>query len=184
MKKIIRLTESDLIKIINQVINEQNGDISPFATDLYKTEPLSTGKYTFKEVTEDKLSDYLSWYQGSSYPEIQEYISKTYGIPKLFDPIKLKTPGQQNSEFNLFKQFLDAVQASLYVAAKLNYNGKSFIQDYNLENLNKEMGNRFITKNWISAFEENLPFIGKLPEFKKFISKVIDSRRESVGVFN
>lgn len=183
MKKVIRLNENDLINIVKRIINEQNGDTSPYiGGPLYRTQQPSVGKFSFKQVTQDKLVDFLKWYQGNTYPEIQEYITKTYGIPQLFNPKSLQTPGKQNWEYNLFKQFLNAVQASLYMAAKLNYNGKLFNLDYDLKNLNKDMGDRFVTKDWISVFEENLPMVGKLPEFKKFVSKVIDARRRAIGV--
>jgi hypothetical protein len=184
MKKTIRLTESDLIKIVNRIIKEQNGQAIPYSTDIYKTQPKDTEKYTFQEVKQEMLPKYLQWYQGSTFPEIQEYISKTYGIPRLFDPKSLETPGIRNSSYNLFREFLNAVQASLIVAAKLNYNGNLFVRDYDLKKLNNDMGNRFVTKDWISVFEENLPMVGKLPEFKEFISKVITSRRKAVGLKN
>jgi hypothetical protein len=184
MKKVIRLSENDLVNIVKRIINEQDGEAIPYSTDIYKTQPKATGKYTFQEVTQEMLPKYLKWYEGSTYPEIQEYITKTYGIPRLFDPKSLETQGKTNSSYNLFREFLNAVQASLIVAAKLNYNGNLFTRDYDFRELNNNMGNRFVTKDWISTFEENLPMVGKLPEFKKFIGKVITARRKAIGLKN
>jgi hypothetical protein len=182
MKKTIRLTESDLINIINKIILEQNDPSSPSATtDKYK----DTGKtFKFQQVTKELMPKYLQWYQGSSYPEIQEYISKTYGIPRLFDPKSLETPGPgvKNNSYK-FKQFLNAVKSSLTAAAKDNYNGYLFGKNYDFTQLGgvEIMGDK-LDQDWMSTLEDGLPIIGTLSEFKKFVSKVITSRRKAIGL--
>ena len=178
MKKTIRLTESDLINIINKIILEQNDPSSPSSTtDKYK----DAGKtYKFQQVSQEMLPKYLQWYQGSTYPEIQEYISKTYQIPRLFNPKSLETPGPgvKNNSYNLFTQFLLAVKYSLIAAAKDNYNGYLFGQKYDLNNITGDK----LSPGWISVFEDSLPIIGKKSEFQKFLGKVITSRRKAIGL--
>ena len=182
MKKKIRLTESDLINIINKIILEQNDPSSPSSTtDKYK----DAGKtYKFQQVSQEMLPKYLQWYQGSTYPEIQEYISKTYQIPRLFDPKSLETPGPgvKNNSYK-FKQFLNAVKSSLTAAAKDNYNGYLFGKNYDFTQLGgvEIMGDK-LDQDWMSTLEDGLPIIGTLSEFKKFVSKVITSRRKAIGL--
>jgi hypothetical protein len=183
MKKVIRLTESDLIKIVNKIILEQNDPSSPStSTDKYQERIKDTGKtFKFQQVSKELMPKYLQWYQGSSYPEIQEYISKTYGIPRLFDPKSLETAGKGNTY--PFKQFLNAVKSSLTAAAKDNYNGYVFGKNYDFAKLGdvEVMGDK-LDSNWMSTLENTLPIIGTLPEFKKFVSKVISSRRKAIGL--
>ena len=178
MKKVIRLSENDLINIVKRIVNEQNDPSIPSAdTNNYK----DTGKtYRFQQVSQEVLPKYLQWYQGSTYPEIQEYISKTYQIPRLFDPKSLETPGPgvKNNSYNLFTQFLLAVKYSLIAAAKDNYNGYLFGQKYDL---NKITGNG-LDPNWISVFDDSLPIIGKKSDFQKFVGKVITLRRKAIGL--
>ena len=183
MKKTIRLTESDLINIINKIILEQNDPSSPSTnTDKYQERIKDTGKtFKFQQVTKELMPKYLQWYQGSSYPEIQEYISKTYGIPRLFDPKSLENPGKGNAY--AFKQFLNAVKSSLTAAAKDNYNGYLFGKNYDFTQLGgvEVMGDK-LDQNWMSILENGLPIIGTLSEFKKFVSKVINLRRKAIGL--
>jgi hypothetical protein len=183
MKKVIRLTESDLIKIVNKIILEQNDPSSPVtSTDKYQERIKDAGKtFKFQQVSKELMPKYLQWYQGSSYPEIQEYISKTYGIPRLFDPKSLETAGKGNVE--VFKQFLNAVKSSLTAAANEGYNGYLFGKSYDFAKLDgvKVMGDK-LDSNWMSILENTLPIIGTLPEFKKFVSKVISLRRGAIGL--
>lgn len=183
MKKVIRLSENDLINIVKRIVNEQNDPSSPtVTTDKYQERIKDTGKtFKFQQVTKELMPKYLQWFQGSSYPEIQEYISKTYGIPRLFDPKSLETPGKGNTY--AFKQFLNAVKSSLTAAAKDNYNGYVFGKNYDFTKLTdvEVMGDK-LDKNWISTLENSLPIIGTLPEFKKFVSKVISLRRRAIGL--
>ena len=117
MKKIIHLSENELINVIKRVIKEQSSEEIVDPQDMYNNPKHTVGKFSFKDVTKEKMPEYMKWYLGGSYPEIQEYISRTYGIPKPYPPKDLENPSKQNSHFNLFKQFLNAVNASLYVAA-------------------------------------------------------------------
>jgi hypothetical protein len=182
MKKTIRLTESDLIKIINKIIIEQDDQSSQYATtDKYQERIKDTGKtFKFQQVSQEMLPKYLQWYQGSTYPEIQEYISKTYQIPRLFDPKSLEITDKTNKAYNVFTQFLLAVKYSLIAAAKDNYNGYLFSQKYDL---NKVTGNG-LDPNWISVLSAGLPIIGEKSAFQKFVGKVITSRRKAIGLNN
>ena len=183
MKKTIRLTESDLIKIINKIIIEQNDQSSLYSVaDKNKEKPIDTGSnYRFQQVNKETMPKYLQWYQGNSYPEIQEYISKTYGIPRLFDPKSLEIPRKGNT--GLFQEFLNAVKSSLTAAAKDNYNGYVFGKNYDFNKLADVdvMGDK-LDPDWISDFKNNLPIVGDLPQFKKFVSNVITSRRKAIGL--
>lgn len=183
MKKVIRLSENDLINIVKRIVNEQDDQSSPYAaTDKYKEQTKDTGKnYKFQQVSKELMPKYLQWYQGSNYPEIQEYISKTYGIPRLFDPKSLETAGKGNT--NVFKQFLNAVKSSLTAAANEGYNGYMFGKNYDFAKLDgvKVMGDK-LDPNWMSTLENTLPIIGTLPEFKKFVSKIISLRRRAIGL--
>ena len=146
MKKTIRLTESDLINIIQRIVNSQ-----------------------------DRLNKYLKWYEGSNYPEIQEYISKTYGIPRLFNPTSLQTSDKNNKEYNIFKIFLESVDELLSNAAKLNQNGNLFLR-YNLMEGLKKRNNIDFVQN----LQDNVPL--DMKQFQQFISKVIDARRRAIGL--
>jgi hypothetical protein len=183
MKKVIRLSENDLINIVKRIVNEQNDPLSlSSTTDKYKEQTKDTGKnYKFQQVSKELMPKYLQWYQGSSYPEIQEYISKTYGIPRLFDPKSLETAGKGNTY--AFKEFLNAVKSSLTAAAKDNYNGYVFGKNYDFTKLAgvEVMGDK-LNQNWMSTLENTLPIIGTLPEFKKFVSKIISLRRRAIGL--
>jgi len=43
------------------------------------------------------------------------------------------------------------------------------------------MGDK-LDPNWMSTLENTLPIIGTLPEFKKFVSKIISLRRRAIGL--
>jgi len=47
MKRIIKLTESDLQNIVNRVIKEQMGSLEPIDSQLKKIKPAKGGKYCF-----------------------------------------------------------------------------------------------------------------------------------------
>jgi hypothetical protein len=183
MKKVIRLSENDLINIVKRIVNEQNDPLSPATSiDKYQERIKDAGKtFKFQQVSKELMPKYLQWYEGSSYPEIQEYISKTYGIPRLFDPKSLETAGKGNVE--AFKQFLNAVKSSLTAAANEGYNGYVFGKNYDFAKLDgvKVMGDK-LDPNWMSTLENTLPIIGTLPEFKKFVSKIISLRRRAIGL--
>jgi hypothetical protein len=185
MKKVIRLTESDLIKIVNKIIIEQNDQSGPYgAIDKYKERAIDTGKsYKFQPVAQEMLPKYLQWYQGSTYPEIQEYITKTYGIPRLFDPKSLETADRTNKAYNEFREFLTAVKYALVAARNEGLNGYMFNKNYDFTKLSgvKGVEGRKLDGNWISILED-IPIIGELPKFKEFASKVITSRRNAIGL--
>jgi hypothetical protein len=185
MKKTIRLTESYLIRIINKIIIEQNDQSSAYVTtDKYNERAIDTGKtYKFQQVNQEMLPKYLQWYQGSTYPEIQEYISKTYGIPRLFDPKSLENADRTNPAYNEFREFLTAVKYALVAARNEGLNGHMFNKNYDFTKLSgvKGVEGRKLDPNWTSILED-LPIVGQLPKFKEFASKVIASRRNAIGL--
>jgi hypothetical protein len=185
MKKVIRLSENDLINIVKRIVNEQNDQSSPYGTiDKYKEQTKDTGKnYKFQPVAQEMLPKYLQWYQGSTYPEIQEYISKTYGIPRLFDPKSLETADRTNKSYYEFMEFLTAVNYSLVAARNEGLNGYMFGKFYDFTKLSgvKGVEGRKLSGDWIQILE-GIPIIGELPKFKEFVSKVIASRRKSIGL--
>jgi hypothetical protein len=180
MKKVIRLSENDLINIVKRIVNEQDGSAS---TDteypvVNKDNQSVDGEKPFKQTYQDRLNKYLKWYEGSDYPEIQEYISKTYGIPRLFNPTSLQTYDKQNKEYSRFQLFLETVDELLANAAKLNQNGNLFLK-YNLIEGLKKRDNIYFIQN----LQDLLPLdMGQLPKFKQFVSKVIDARRRAIGL--
>jgi hypothetical protein len=180
MKKVIRLSENDLINIVKRIVNEQDGSAS---TDteypvVNKDNQSVDGEKPFKQTYQDRLNKYLKWYEGSDYPEIQEYISKTYGIPRLFNPTSLQTYDKQNKDYTGFKLFLETVDELLANAAKLNQNGYLFLK-YNLIEGLKKRDNIYFIQN----LQDLLPLdMGQLPKFKQFVSKVIDARRRAIGL--
>jgi hypothetical protein len=187
MKKVIRLSENNLINIVKRLVNEQNN--GEFLDKTYSQRNYLTQKPTgednknkFKVITPNKLSEYMKWYPSGNYVQIQDFIQKQYGnspnLPKE-QLIKEKSPNR-----TLFQQFLNTVNAGLWIAAKLNMNGKQFIRDYNLSNLNRENSGFYITKDFLRLFEENLPKIGREPILKQFIAKIIDDRLRQVGTHN
>jgi hypothetical protein len=180
MKKVIRLSENDLINIVKRIVNEQDGSAS---TDteypvVNKDNQSVDGEKPFKQTYQDRLNKYLKWYEGSDYPEIQEYISKTYGIPRLFNPTSLQTYDKQNKEYSRFQLFLETVDELLANAAKLNQNGYLFLK-YNLIEGLKKRDNIYFIQN----LQDMLPLdMGQLPKFQQFVSKVIDTRRRAIGL--
>ena len=180
MKKVIRLSENDLINIVKRIVNEQDGSAS---TDteypvVNKDNQSVDGEKPFKQTYQDRLNKYLKWYEGSDYPEIQEYISKTYGIPRLFNPTSLQTYDKNNKEYNKFKIFLETVDELLANAIKLNQNGYLFLK-YNLIEGLKKRDNIYFIQN----LQDLLPLdMGQLPKFQQFVSKVIDARRRAIGL--
>jgi hypothetical protein len=180
MKKVIRLSENDLINIVKRIVNEQDGSAS---TDteypvVNKDNQSVDGEKPFKQTYQDRLNKYLKWYEGSDYPEIQEYISKTYGMPRLFNPTSLQTYDKQNKEYSRFQLFLETVDELLANAAKLNQNGNLFLK-YNLIEGLKKRDNIYFIQN----LQDMLPLdMGQLPKFKQFVSKVIDTRRRAIGL--
>ena len=180
MKKVIRLSENDLINIVKRIVNEQDGSAS---TDteypvVNKDNQSVDGEKPFKQTYQDRLNKYLKWYEGSGYPEIQEYIIKTYGIPRLFNPTSLQTYDKQNKEYSRFQLFLETVDELLANAAKLNQNGNLFLK-YNLIEGLKKRDNIYFIQN----LQDMLPLdMGQLPKFKQFVSKVIDTRRRAIGL--
>ena len=186
MKKVIRLSENDLINIVKRIVNEQK-EINPEDFPILNQQPKDginqpvDGKLPFTQTSKDRLDKYLKWYEGSTYPEIQEYISKTYGIPRLFDPKSLEIPRKGNT--GLFQEFLNAVKYSLTAAAKDKYSGYLFSQHYDFNKLADVdvMGDK-LDPDWIPLFEDNLPIVGELSQFKKFVGNVITSRRKAIGL--
>jgi hypothetical protein len=187
MKKVIRLSENDLINIVKRIVNEQVSD--EYLDRNYNTsqnyltqKPTGEGnKNKFKVITPKKLPEYMKWYPSGNYAQIQDFMQKQYGnSPGLSKEqlLKVKSPN-----YVLFQQFLNTVNAGLWIAAKLNMNGKQFIRDYNLSNLNRENSGFYITKDFLKLFEENLPKIGREPILKQFIAKVIDDRLRQVGTY-
>jgi hypothetical protein len=183
MKKVIRLTESDLIKIVKRIVNEQK-EINPEDFPILNQQPKDgtnqpvDDKLPFKQTLKDRIDKYLKWYEGSDYPEIQEYISKTYGIPRLFNPTSLQTYDKKNKEYGTFSIFLETVDELLANAAKLNQNGYLFLK-YNLIEGLKKRDNIYFIQN----LQDMLPLdMGQLPKFKQFVSKVIDTRRRAIGL--
>ena len=180
MKKVIRLSENDLINIVKRIVNEQDGSAS---TDteypvVNKDNQSVDGEKPFKQTYQDRLNKYLKWYEGSDYPEIQEYISKTYGMPRLFNPTSLQTYDKQNKDYSRFQLFLETVDELLANAAKLNQNGNLFLK-YNLIEGLKKRDNIYFIQN----LQDMLPLdMGQLPKFKQFVSKVIDTRRRAIGL--
>jgi hypothetical protein len=67
--------------------------------------------------------------------------------------------------------------------AKDNYNGYVFGKNYDFTKLAgvEVMGDK-LNQNWMSTLENTLPIIGTLPEFKKFVSKIISLRRKAIGL--
>jgi hypothetical protein len=179
MKKVIRLSENDLINIVKRIVNEQDGSVVPYLGEpTNATNQQSTAKYQTKQTYQDRLNKYLKWYEGSDYPEIQEYISKTYGMPRLFNPTSLQTYDKQNKEYSRFQLFLETVDELLANAAKLNQNGNLFLK-YNLIEGLKKRDNIYFIQN----LQDMLPLdMGQLPKFKQFVSKVIDTRRRAIGL--
>jgi hypothetical protein len=183
MKKVIRLSENDLINIVKRIVNEQK-EINPEDLPILNQQPKDgtnqpvDGKKPFKQTYQDRLNKYLKWYEGSDYPEIQEYISKTYGIPRLFNPTSLQNYDKQNRDYTYFKLFLETVDELLANAAKLNQNGYLFLK-YNLIEGLKKRDNIYLIQN----LQDVLPLdMGQLPKFKQFVSKVIDARRRAIGL--
>lgn len=184
MKKTIRLTESELVNLINNIITEQSVDITTGynLNKNYLTQaPTGEGaKYLFKNINGENLKKFLSWYPSGNYVEINDYIKKTYGMAPMLSKEQLLNPKSPN--FHLFRQFLNVVTAALYMAAKLNKTGKSFIRDYNLPNLNREGLPYFITHDFLPFFEENLSGLGGGEKFKKFLETVIDKQLKSLNL--
>lgn len=183
MKKIVRLTESDLIKIVNRVITEQSVDLGGgynTNNNYLRQSPTGEGsKYLFKNINGEKLNKFLQWHPSGNYNEINDYIKRTYGMAPFLSKEQLLNPKSPN--FHLFKQFLNVVSATLHVAAKLNMNGKLFISNYNLPNLNRESTPFYITKDFLSLFEVNLTGLGGGQKFKQFLGKVIDKRLSEIN---
>jgi hypothetical protein len=180
MKKVIRLSENDLINIVKRIVNEQDGSAS---TDteypvVNKDNQSVDGEKPFKQTYQDRLNKYLKWYEGSDYPEIQEYISKTYGIPRLFNPTSLQTYDKQNKEYSRFQLFLETVDELLANAAKLNQNGYLFLK-YNLIEGLKKRDNIYFIQNLQDNMQGEM---SQLPKFQQFVSKVIDARRRAIGL--
>jgi hypothetical protein len=180
MKKVIRLSENDLINIVKRIVNEQDGSAS---TDteypvVNKDNQSVDGEKPFKQTYQDRLNKYLKWYEGSDYPEIQEYISKTYGIPRLFNPTSLQTYDKNNKEYNQFKIFLGAVDELLANAVKLNQNGYLFLKYNLMEGLKKRDSIDFV-RNLQDYMQGEM---SQLPKFQQFVSKVIDARRRAIGL--
>jgi hypothetical protein len=180
MKKVIRLSENDLINIVKRIVNEQDGSAS---TDteypvVNKDNQSVDGEKPFKQTYQDRLNKYLKWYEGSDYPEIQEYISKTYGIPRLFNPTSLQTYDKNNKEYNKFKIFLETVDELLANAVKLNQNGYLFLKYNLMEGLKKRDSIDFV-RNLQDMMQGEM---SQLPKFQQFVSKVIDARRRAIGL--
>ena len=180
MYKTIRLTECDLINIIKKIVNEQK-EINPEDFPILNQQPKDgtnqpvDDKLPFKQTSKDRIDKYLKWYEGSNYPEIQEYISKTYGIPRLFNPTSLQTYDKNNKEYNQFKVFLGTVDELLANAVKLNQNGKLFLKYNLMEGLKKRDSIDFV-----KTLQDNIPL--NMTQFQQFVSKVIDIRRRAIGL--
>lgn len=184
MKKKIRLTESDLIKIINRVIKEQNVDITQ--GNLNTSSQPSTGrniKYIWKDIQGDRLTNFLNWYpKGNDFLSINNFIKKTYGSSPLISKLGLENP--KTGESALYQDFLNVVTLSLIEAAKNKMNGAHFIQTYNFANLPTNSPNYPIKSgsNFLKRFKESLG--GGLWDEKKlknFIGNVIDIQLNKIN---
>lgn len=79
MKKIVRLTENDLVRLVKKVINEQNSGITNLESCLAK-------KFTRKQI-EERMSQLLLNLQGNGYtmssePNIQKALGYQGNYPK------------------------------------------------------------------------------------------------------
>lgn len=183
MKKTIRLTESDLIKIINRVISEQGDTMSASKEYAINRAPVSNTAYT--DIPQEKFSEFVNFHPGGSYVDVQNHLMRTYGMPRLFSDEQLKKSDPRNVELNQFKQLLYVIQASLMVAAEKNISGNLFA-NADISKLNNVIGDRMATKDWANVLKD-IPFIGDSTNKKtlqKFIAKIIDARRAAVGVKN
>jgi hypothetical protein len=182
MKKVIKLKESELIGIIKRIISEGDENYNDVGAEYNTEKGRLTGNYQYKNFpSPEKVTEYLKWFNGGTYPEIQKYLASNYGWRARYSDDALNRKG--SVEQNQFKTFLNVVSGLLDVAAKLNYNGKKFLSLYKLEDLNTHLGGRFAIKDWENLFSTKMDTpLGKPKDLKAFAAKVIDARRKSVGV--
>jgi hypothetical protein len=184
MKKVIRLSENDLINIVKRIVNEQEEVPYVLNSKQYETKRRPISPHAFTEVTQDKLGEFLKWHPGGSWVDVQKFLMNTYGLPRLYSDEQLKTVNPKNSNLNLFKEFVRVIEACLYVAAELNLSGKAFTKTFDIKTLNTHLGGRFGTLDWVNAFQELPKNFADLKVFQEFVGKVIDARRKAIGLPN
>ena len=109
MEKIIRLTESDLIRIVQKVINEQSSPLS--ITELYVTQPSG---YEGSYVT---LSNGIKYQYRTGYPSIYniQCPSGSYGSQNVPSNCTIKITLDGNTSYHCTKSGCVPVKESILI---------------------------------------------------------------------